>query len=1051
MNVCEKCGRKGRRGEHFCSRCGTPLQGGAERKHVSILYADLCGSTQRIAANDPEEARSHLDPALRLMSEAVLFFGGTVSQVRGDEVLAYFGAPVAQEDHALRACLAALAIHERAKALAREGGRAYVFRVGIDSGEVIVGGTEGFLASHYRADGFTLHRAKRLEETAHDGTTLISGATQRLCDGLIEARSLGEKILRGIDRPVHLWVLLADGRRFALAPQVQRRHLTPMAGRERALATIESHAASAREGRMRFVGIWGEAGIGKSRIAIETAERLGRAGFACAWVTAYPYSRHVRYDTADGPPSTIDLPYSTIGDLARALLEIPGDLVAEAQRAASLSAIAEAGEQLAPHSAALVDLLGLGDTGDAWTAMTPTQRRHRLVEALLNLFDARLRRGPVLLVLDDFHCIDSESLRMLESLVKRLAASQLLICATSRKEFVPRWSGAPWFCGQAIGLLGQDEMQRMTAALVGSDRSVQEIGALLAERADGNPFFLEQLTLSLIDEGRLVGTPGAYRCTCDVAAIPPSASVSATISARVDRLPKAAKTVLECAAVLGDPITAGHIARMATLSESEAEASLRLARSAGLLTAASDASERFAFRHALVQEVVNSTLANAHRKRLHLKAFDALRHDGEGADDAVLMQHAYAAEAWAEAAECALKAMSPAIARSANSDALDFFRLGLDAAAKPGLGAGKMGSLALALRMEALGAQLPMGRMDDAVANLEQAHAIARELGDLRRESHVSLQLAVILWTQGEYERGLAAASDAEASALRCAGRSALMAARQARMMLHHAQGRYRETVLEARSVLREFAVELRARRLLERWAVLASVNAQTFAADAYAALGDFSAAQAACDVAAAELDANDHPFSRVLFGFVQGNVWLLEGRAAEAVDAFEKALAYCDRHDVPTMKPPIVARLCMAMARAGAVGAALARIEKAIHDKLERLGGRYNAYYFPTSHACALFEAGRHDEALAAARLAVLEARRFGQRGHEAEGTLLAADIAAQAGLFAVAREYYEQASTLAAACGMELLQAQAVRGRLACVEPAAAHRPRGREAGLP
>ncbi len=1029
MNICEKCGRKSRRGEHFCSRCGTPLQGVAERKHVSILFADLCGSTQRIAANDPEEARSNLDPALRLMSEAVLSFGGTVSQVRGDEVLAYFGAPVAQEDHALRACLAALAIHERAQARSREGERGYVFRVGIDSGEVIVGGVGGFLPSHYRADGFTLHRAKRLEEMAAPGTTLVSSATQRLCEGQVDVTDRGECVLRGLDKPVGVWELRGGMQRSALAPLAQRRQLAPMTGRELVLASIEAHSATAREGRMRFVGICGEAGIGKSRVAIEAVQRLARAGLACAWVTAYPYARRVRYDLVDGPHRTIDVPYSTIGDLARALLEIPGDLELEAQRVASLTAIAEAGDRLAPHSAALVDLLGLGDAGDAWLALTPAQRRRRLGDALHSLFETRLKRGPMLLVIDDIHCADTESQRMLENLAKRLEQSPLLVCATSRQEFTQRWSDNPWFFEHRIGQLADDDMQRMTAAIVGRDPTVRELSDLLVERADGNPFFLEQLAMSLVDEGRLIGTPGAYRCTCDVAGIRPSASVSATIGARVDRLSKSAKTMLECAAVLGEPITSARIARMAGVPEAEADASLRLAGSAGLLMAASDVSERFVFRHALVQEVVASTLAHAHRKRLHHKAFDALRRDSEAADDAVLLQHAYAAEAWPEAAQCALSAMSRAIARSANRDALAFFGLGLDAAGRPGLDTATTWPLALALRMEALGAQLPMGKMDDAVTNLEQAHAITRELGDLRRESGVSLQLAVILWTLGEYERGLAAASEAEASAVRCAGRSALMAARQARMMLHHAQGRYRETVVEARSVLREFTVELRARRLLPRWAVMAIVNAQAFAADACAALGDFGAAQAACDIAYAELAVGDHAFSRILLDFVQGNVWLLQGRPAAAVEVLEKANADCRRHDVPTMEPPVVARLCMAMARAGQVGPALTLIENAILEKLERLGGRYNAYYFPASHACVLFEAGRCEEALANARKAIFEARRFGQRGHEAEGTMLAADIAARSGLVAVARQYYEQAGALAAACGMELLQAQAMQ----------------------
>lgn len=1021
MTVCEKCRRKSRRGERFCSRCGTPLQGVAERKHVSILFADLCGSTQRIAGNDPEQARSRLDPALRLMSEAVLAFGGTVSQIRGDEVLAYFGAPVAQEDHALRACLAALAIHEHAQALVPEDGPGYVFRVGIDSGEVMVGDASAFVVSHYRADGDTLHRAKRLEELAEPGTTLVSAATRRLCDGRIEVRDRGEHWLRGLHEPVTVHELRGD--RCAVAPLARRRQLAPMMGRERALAAIAAHARAARQGGLRAVGIRGEAGVGKSRLAVELRDQLARDGFVCCWVTAYSFSK--------------EAPYGCIGELARALLDIPGDLDAAAQRAASHEAIAEAGESLLPHVAPLVDLLGLGDPGDAWLALTPRQRLDKLTGAVHALIQMRLHRGPLLLVIDDFGLMDEQSKRMLDNLLKALEQSAVFICATYREDRHP-WIAFPWFSEHPIDPLSEAQMRGMAAAIVGDDPTVREVGEMLVALAGGNPFFLEQLAMSLVDKRQLAGPPGAYRRTCDIASIRPPDSVAALIGARVDGLPPLAKTALQCAAVLLDTVTSARIARMAGRSEAEVCIALRHACAAGLLKTGSDSSERFLFRHSLVHDFVGGMPLAPQKKQLHRAAYDTLRAEGEGADDAVLFQHAKQAEAWPETAESALRAMARAIARSANEAALTLFEEGMEASSQRGVDPVRMQPVVLALRMEVLGAQLPKGRMTDAIANLEAAHAITRELGDLRRESGVALQLAVLLWTQGEYERGLVAAKGAEASARHCAGRSALMAAQQARVMLHHAQGRYREAVAGCRSVLREFAVELSARRLLPRWAVLAVVNVQAFLADSQAALGDFGAAQAACDSAYAELGAGDHAFSRILLDFVQGNVWLLQGRTRDAVAVLDRARMACDTHDVPTMKPPIVARLCMAMARSGQIGAALTRIEDAVATKLERQGGRYNAYYFPASHAAVLFEALRHDDALVQARHAIEEARRYGQRGHEAEITLLAAEIAAHGGQPAVAREFYSQALAISAECGMELMQAQALRGMHESIEAA-------------
>lgn len=1004
---------------------GASLGAASARKQATVFFADICESTRNFAVDDPEEARSQLEPALRTMCEAVAAYGGIVSQLLGDGVLALFGAPVAQEDHALRACLAAVDLHRRVRTAAADGAPRFDVRIGIDSGELAVGAVHEYSATYYRADGSPLHSAKRLEQHAPVGGTLIGAATMRLVQGQVEVLRELSVDAKGFDQPLPAYELELS----AVAPLARRRQLAPLIGREAVLQALTEPLARVRAGRLHVAGLRGEAGIGKSRLALALSERLADEGFASCWLTARAYRQQ--------------LPCDTVAELAVALLAADGENPGGRRDEAVRSAIEQTGDALAPHRSALADLLDLGEPGAAWDELSPALRRRRLTDALLALIDRRLAQGPLLIVIDDLFHIDRESQRVLESMLRRLERAPLLLCGTYRPEFAHRFSDAPWFTEYPLGPLDSGPMDRMADAILGSDPGVREISRALVERAGGNPFFLEQMAMALVDDGTLVGDPGAYRCTRQLDRLKPPASISSVVAARVDRLPAAAKAVLECAAVLGEPLVADRLAPMAGSSGPQVEAALRQACSSGLLVEAVTGEPGvFGFRHSLVQEVVAASLSRPRRRQLHRAAYDVLRgaSTATAEDPALQTQHAYAGEAWPEAAECAVRAMVRAIGRSANRDALNLFALGLDAVARPGQDETRMRRLELSLRMTALAALSPLGKMDEAVDNLDKAHAITRLLGDLRRESGVALQLAFVLWVLGQYERGLEAAAAAQASAQRttehAAGRSAQMAAQQARMMLRHGQGRYRETLADARRVEQEFAHELATLALLPRWATIPSINVHVFAADSLAEIGDFAAAQAHCDAGYRELEKGDHAYSHILLDWVQGSLWLEQGRLQEAAALLADARRRCRVQDVPTMEPPIIARLCVAMARLGQIDAALALIEQAIEGQLDRLGGRYNAYYFPASHAAVLLEAGRFEAALAQARAALREAQRYGQRGYQARAALLLADVAARAGEPRLAAEHYALALAVAAECGMAGVEARAAHA-LQAVDP--------------
>ncbi|MFM2059699.1 MAG: hypothetical protein RLY71_4084 [Pseudomonadota bacterium] len=988
---CVQCDQPRLAGQRFCPGCGLPLDATRELKHVTVLLADLCDSTAQVVAAGTEDGQAYLEAAYRIMSEAASHFGGVQIQWRGDELLALFGAPQAQEDHAAQACLAALRIVQR-MAEQTSGTAPMAVRIGIDSGEVLIGPGGPALGARYSVDGTAIHLAARLERLAAPGTVLISAQTRRLAESRIETAMVGERIVRGFSQPVQVYRLVAGSNGSAWG---RRRHLAPLVGREALLAELKAIAGSDGRGGLQLCGLRGDAGVGKSRVLEAVYADLEARGVACIAVAA----RHV----------ASEVPFGVAADMLRALLAL--------------------GAQHHARAPAVLDLLDEGDPGDAWRALSPAQRRSRTIEAVIDVIDEILRSRSLVLMVDDVFLADSDSLRLLESLSQPLATRPLLLLLSYRTEFVHRWGDAPWFSERVLFPLSGDGMSALVDALLGQDARLSPLRDLLLERADGNPFFLEQMVLMLVDQGSLVGRPGDYRLAQEPEAIGVPPSVVATIAAQVDRLNPQGKRVLEAGAVSGDPLDAKLLAAMLGLQPEAVQEQLRVCAATGLLDNRPDLASALAFRHALVRETIYNALPRKRRAELHHAAYVELRRrsgDNVAESAHVLARHAFLGCDWSGAAECSLAAMKRSTMRSSNRDALRGFERGLDAAGRIEAREQALGS-ELALRMAALGPMMAMGKLDDIVTNLERAEAIARSLGDAKRHAAVSLQLAVSLWTRGSYRQGLEAALSAHEASRLADSRSLQMAALQARMMLHHGLGRYVEATSDAAQVERDYAMELAARRLLHGWAVVAVVNLKVFQADLLAAAGRLSEAQALLDGAYAELAGQDHAFSRVLADFVQAGLMLMTGRAQAAVTLLQSARELCRAQDVATMLPPIVARLAGALAEDGRPGDALQLIEPALAQNLHLMGGRYNDYYFPHYHAVALRAAGRIDEAAAAADRALAAALQREQFAHAAQARLLAGRLRHELGQGAQAQAHLLAARELALQCHMPWLAAQA------------------------
>jgi tetratricopeptide (TPR) repeat protein len=485
-------------------------------------------------------------------------------------------------------------------------------------------------------------------------------------------------------------------------------------------------------------------------------------------------------------------------------------------------------------------------------------------------------------------------------------------------------------------------------------------------------------------------------------------------------------------------VTADMLAAMLGAPAAEVDLHLRLGCASGLLVqtgavlkgdtrvgegeATSSTAASVAFRHALVQEVVAAALTRPRRKLLHQAAFTALvARLGDRATEraSVLAHHAYQGGFWMDAARFSAAAMVRSVARSANRDALRMLDTGLDAARRVDDEPTQL-ACELVLRSEALGALWPLGHFDAMFVHLERAQAITEQMGDPKRQAAVSLQMAGLFWVRGKAGQGLAAAQAAKSAALWAGNRGAQMTAAQLELMLHHGLGRYADVVQQARDVERDFAVELSRRRIMPGWATLPSVNVKVFLADALARMGDKAAAQAVCDTAYRELQAQDHAFSRTLVDFAQTSLWLRQGLHAQAIPHLRETLVSCHQHDIHTMTPCIVGLLAEALGLAGEVGEAQAMVEQTLADKSYLLAGLYGEFYLRYGWGVACATAQRHAQALAQFSAAQAHAARYEQWGHEADALLAMGAVAASAGDTSAALVHLEAARATAQACGM-------------------------------
>jgi class 3 adenylate cyclase len=579
-----------------------------ERKQVTVLFADLKGSMELLADRDPEEARQLLDPVLERMMAAVHRYEGTVNQVMGDGIMALFGAPIAHEDHAVRACYAALAMQAAIRAYAEEVRRAQgitvQIRLGLNAGDVVVRAIGNDLHMDYSAVGQTTHLAARMEQLASPGTTLLTAETLRLVEGLVQVKALGLVPVKGLDVPVDVFELVGAS---ALRGRFQTRvagGLTRFVGRDPELAALHRTLEHAEAGHGQVVAVVGEPGVGKSRLVYEFIHAHQTRG----WLVLE--SASVSYGKAT--------PYFPVIDLLRRYAHVEEHDDARTIRAKVTGQVLTLDEGLQDTIPALLSLLEALPDESPFRHLDPPQRRQRTLEALKRVLLRESQGQPLLLVFEDLHWIDSETQALLDSLIESLPTARLLLLVNYRPEYQHGWGSKTYYTQLRLDPLPPVNADELLQALLGDNSSLALLTQLLITRTEGNPFFLEESIRTLVETGVLVGERGAYRLAQALPTIQVPATVQAVLAARIDRLSSEEKRLLQTAAVIGNEVPLPLLQAIAELPEDSLHRGLSHLQAAEFLYETRLFPDReYTFKHALTHEVTYGSLLQDRRRTLH--------------------------------------------------------------------------------------------------------------------------------------------------------------------------------------------------------------------------------------------------------------------------------------------------------------------------------------------------------------------------------------------------------------------------------------------------
>jgi class 3 adenylate cyclase/tetratricopeptide (TPR) repeat protein len=993
-----------------------------ERKQVTVLFADLKDSTELIRGLDPEAAQRLLDPALQHMMDAVHRYEGTVNQVLGDGIMALLGAPVAHEDHAVRACYAALtmqaALRRYADEVRRSHGLVVQARVGLNSGEVVVRAIGSDLHMDYSAVGQATHLAARMEQLASPGSILLTAATLRLVEGFVQVQALGPVPVKGLADPVEVFELIGATPLRRRLQASAARGLTRFVGRQQELAALQQALEQAGAGHGQVVAVVGEPGLGKSRLAYEFVH----SHYTPGWLVLE--SASVSYGKAT--------PYFPVIDLLRRYCHVEEHDDTRTIRAKVTGQVLTLDSALQDTVPALLSLLDALSEDHPFLELDPPQRRQRTLNALRRVLLREGQEQPLLLVFEDLHWIDSETQALLNSLVESLPTARLLLLVNYRPEYQHSWGSKTYYTQLRLDPLPPVRAEEFLQALLGDDTSLQPLTPLLIARTEGNPFFLEESVRTLVETGVLVGEHGAYRLAQALPTVQVPATVQAVLAARIDRLLPEEKRLLQTAAVIGTEVSLPLLQAIAEVPDDAVQRGLTHLQAAEFLYETRLFPEReYTFKHALTHEVAYNGLLQERRRGLHARIVEVLERlapDRLAEQVERLAHHALRGEVWDKALAYCRQAGEKALAQSANREAAGHFEQALSALQHlPDRRDTR--EQAIDLRLALRTALRPLGDFGRILVALREAESLAAALDDQRRLGQVSLHLAVHFNLMGAHDQATAAAQCALALAP-ASGDIVQQALANLRLgVAYYLQGDYRRAV----DYLQQGGAFFEGARRRERFGFpnLPSLLSRLWLARCHTELGTFAEGRAVGEEGLRIAEEDGRPGSRMGASLGAGLLALRQGDLSRALPLLERAVGLCHEADLPAYFTQLAPALGAAYTLAGRVTDAVLLLTKAMEQTIAQMEVDYQVLC-SLSLGEAQMLASRLEEALALAEQALALAREHHERGNQAYALRLLGEIAAHRTPPDVdqATGHYRQALALAEALGMRPLQAHCHRG---------------------
>jgi predicted ATPase/class 3 adenylate cyclase len=713
-----------------------------ERKLVTVMFADVAGFTAISEKLDPEDVHGIMDGCCRILVDEIHRFEGTVGEFRGDGLMALFGAPIAHEDHAQRACHAALAIQQALitykEEMRQRYGIDFRMRIGLNSGLVVVGSIGDDLRMDYTAMGDTTNLAARMETAAEPGSVLVSGSTHRLAKEFFEFTSSDPLQVKGKQEPVEAYTLLHPTEVDTRIGASVAKGLTRFVGRRREIETLRETFAKVQSGEGQVVGLVGEAGVGKSRLLLEFRSLVPQREYT------YLDGQCLHYGGS--------MPYLPLLDILRSFLGIKEGEPERVIRGRIEERILGLDEKLKDLIPPFQELLSLKVDDEAYSRLEPKEKREKIFEAFRYLLIRSTRDRPLVLALEDLHWVDQTSEQFLDYMIGWLPRTRILLLLLYRPEYVHQWGSKSYYSMIGVGQLSTNTSAELLGAILEGGEVVTELKDLILNRAAGNPLFMEELTQTLLQNGSIRKTEDRFVLTRDISSSQVPDTVQGIIAARMDRLDESLKRIMQVAAVIGREFAFRILETITEMKDNLKSDLVNLQGLEFIYEKSLFPELEYIFRHALVQEVAYNSLLITRRKEIHGKigqAIEELYSQRLEEQVPILAYHYIRSDQQNKTIKYALLAGDQAAGLYANTEATTYyeqaFAISQTLPVSPQV---QQWQIDAALKLAAVG--ITRQDIDRDRRNLEQAHTLAEELNDERRLAQVLYWLGriyYVLWS----------------------------------------------------------------------------------------------------------------------------------------------------------------------------------------------------------------------------------------------------------------------------------------------------------------